>query len=261
MWRWFSPAGRPHASSVAALACLVFVVAGAARADEAVRGCALSAREAAMLEAQGIGVVGRELIFTTGNEHQNRMLGRALVRISRLFGERPGFGFMDDANHPNAFASDDSRVPGTWGTIRFGRTLYDTLMQRYDDDGIAILAVIAHEFGHIAQFRRGVTDALNGGQRTVRRAELHADLLAGYYLGTRKMADGRIRLRTAGIELFNIGDLDFNSRDHHGTPEQRVEAAEYGYQLAQEHRSFDEAFRLGMDWVLTRFRDEAGAGS
>lgn len=258
-------AGRRAMLQQALLASLLLALPVGAMAQEASAGCSLSYQHAQGLDSsRGIGVVGQELVFTTGDEHKNKLLGRALVRLSQLFGERPGFGFIDDSRSPNAYASkggEEDRVPGTWGTVRFGRTLFDDLTHRFDDDGIAILAVIAHEFGHIAQYRRGVMDALNAGQSTVRRSELHADLLAGYFLGTRKMADGRIKLRSAGLALFSIGDYEFNSRDHHGTPEERVEAAEYGYQLAQEQRSFDEAFKLGMRWILTRFKEEAGSGT
>lgn len=73
----------------------------------------------------------------------------------------------------------------------FGQTMFHDLLDRYTDQGMAVLAVCAHEFGHIAQFRAGVRDRLLRGQRTVKRMELHADLLSGYFLGYRKRIDGQ----------------------------------------------------------------------
>src|SRR5687768_9368741 len=45
-------------------------------------------------KSNGIGVVGKELSFTTGDAKRDKALGLALVRISQLFNERPGFGFI-----------------------------------------------------------------------------------------------------------------------------------------------------------------------
>src|SRR5690606_8445367 len=100
------------------------------------------------------------LISTTGDKDFDRALGRALVRLSALFGERPGFGFVDDSGAPNAYASRETKVSGTWGTVLFGQTLFHELLNRHDDRGIAVLAVAAHEFGHIAQFRSGADQRL-----------------------------------------------------------------------------------------------------
>src|SRR5262245_53565188 len=74
------------------------------------RGCSLAIDRSKRLSAlaKGIGVVGKDLIFTTGNPDQDKALGRALVRLSQTFEERPGFGFIDDAAQPNAYATEES---------------------------------------------------------------------------------------------------------------------------------------------------------
>ena len=94
-----------------------------------------------------------QLITTTGDRMLDRLFGRALVRLSTLFSERPGFGFVDDSGAPNAYATDQTLVRGTWGTVCFGQTLFKNLMDHYDDQGLPVMAVATHEFGHIAQFR------------------------------------------------------------------------------------------------------------
>ena len=217
------------------------------------RGCSLVMVAPSRISAarsNGIGVVGKELSSTTGDAQRDQALGLALVRISQLFGERPGFGFIDDSGSPNAYATDETMVAGTWGTVLMGRTLFEDLLRRFDDSGIAILAVLAHEFGHIAQFRRRIFDTLIGGSPTRKRAELHADFLAGYFLGLRKLQNESLRLRTAGLALYRIGDYAFNDKDHHGTPDERVAAAEAGFKFAADRRGFSAVCKDGMNWIL-----------
>jgi hypothetical protein len=199
-----------------------------------------------------ISVVGADLGGSTGDAQLDAALGRALVRLSTLFGERAGFGFVDEGNRKNAWADDVTRVTGTRGTVLFGKNMFKDLMERFDDGGIAVITVAAHEFGHISQFNRGIFRALNENQPTVKRSELHADLLAGYFLGTRKNQNPDLRIRTGGVALFEIGDYEFNSQDHHGTPDERVEAAEYGYKFAMDGTSFDAAVKDGMQWIMSR---------
>jgi hypothetical protein len=202
----------------------------------------------------GIASLRQGLIATTGDPAMDRALGRALVRLSTIFGEQPGFGFIDDGGAPNAYASPQTQVQGTWGTAMFGQTMFHDLLDPYTDQGMAVLAVCAHEFGHIAQFRAGVRDRLLRGQRTVKRMELHADLLSGYFLGYRKRIDGDISVWAAGHALYSIGDYAFNNPNHHGTPDERVAAAEYGYKLAYDERvSYRDAFRRGVDHIIARF--------
>jgi hypothetical protein len=204
--------------------------------------------------ARGIGMVDRQPQFGTGDPNKDRALGRALVRISQMFEERPSFGFVDDAEQPNAFATDEpGRVPGTWGVVLLGTNLFRQLLDRFDDGGMAVTMVLAHEFGHIAQYHRKAYNGLIGAARRSKRAELHADLLAGYYLGRRKADEPRLTLRLAGVSLFQIGDFQFNSKDHHGTPEERVDAAERGFTMARAEKSFSDAFADGRDWILERY--------
>jgi hypothetical protein len=229
------------------LACAAAAVVPRAIPQEGGGGCDWSSAG-----ARGIAIVGAELAGSTGDPQQDKALGLALVRLSQLFAERPGFGFYDDSDAPNAKADPETGVAGTWGTVLFGTRLFKDLMTRFDDRGVTVLAVTAHEFGHIAQFHRGIFGTLNEHQRTVKKSELHADLLAGFFLGNRKMDTGTLRIRTAGVALYQIGDYGFNSPDHHGTPEERVAAAEYGYSFAARKASFNDTFNKGMEWVLSQ---------
>lgn len=223
-----------------------------APAEEIEGGCTLALNRVLAGTSNGIGVVGKDVELGTGDPNKDKFLGRALARLAQTFDERPTFAFYDDGEHPNANASPgDDGVPGTWGKVRFGRQLFGDLTHNFGEDGIAILGVLAHEFAHVAQYRRKVMSALAG--KTVKRSELHADLVSGYYLGLRKLANSKLKLRTAGMALYSIGDYAYNDPQHHGTPEERVAASEYGFSLANEGRAFRDVFDHGVDWVIDRY--------
>ena len=90
----------------------------------------------------------------------------------------------------------------------------------------------AHEFAHLCQYRTSAYDDLMAGQKTSKRVELHADCMAGYYLGLRKSEHPGASLYRTGLQVWKIGDIQFNSPTHHGTPEERVTTAEFGFRLA-----------------------------
>ena len=221
-----------------------------------VKGCLIETPHLKALRRDGVRFFqpGERLITTTGDRAIDRSLGRALVRLSALFSERPGFGFIDDSDGPNAYATNHTQVRGTWGTVCFGRNLFRDLMDRYQDQGLAVMAVAAHEFGHIAQFRSGVDRQLLRNQSTVKRVELHADFLSGYFLGVRKRHQPTISVRAAGHTLYRMGDYEFNNPKHHGTPDQRVAAAEAGFELGRYDKAeFGQAFSWGVEHILTNF--------
>ncbi len=195
---------------------------------------------------------------TTGDKALDKALDASIKKLSDLFGQVPAFGFYREEDHPevgamNAFATpENTNIPGTWGTVAFGTTLFKREMTEFDPSGSTITAIIAHEFGHIWAFRRGVMDQINSGQPTKKRSELHADYMAGYFLGTRKKANKSLKLHAAGDLFHRIGDYNFSSRGHHGTPEERVAASEQGFRVSYlEGRDAEYAFASGMEYVST----------
>lgn len=191
----------------------------------------------------------KTLLDTSGNPQLDRALGRALVRLSKQFEVNPSFAFYSEIGSPNAYASAESQVPGTSGAVVFGKTLFRKLLAN-NDQGISVIAIAAHEFGHIIQYNKGIQGVLRGGERTVRKIELHADYLSGWYLGLRKMEDPNISLYSSGKTFNEIGDFQYNNPDHHGTPKERVDAAEAGFSLAQQGvRDISSAVRAGQKYV------------
>ena len=193
---------------------------------------------------------------TTGDKTLDRALDAAIKKLSDLFGQVPAFGFYREADYPdvgamNAFATDENtNITGTWGTVAFGTTLFEREMGQYDQSGSTIMAVIAHEFAHIWVFRKGLMDKINEGQPNVRRSELHADYLAGYFLASRKKANPKISLQASGELFHRLGDTNFSSLNHHGTSAERVAAAEQGFRLGYvDGRTADDAFAAASEYV------------
>ena len=104
-------------------------------------------------------------------------------------------------------------------------------------DDVAPQAIFAHEFAHQIQFLYGyqLPPAGNTGAERTRYTELMADAFSAYYLTHARGAT----LRQKRVEEFNnvffyIGDCSFSSSGHHGTPNQRRKAAQFGFTVADE---------------------------
>lgn len=144
-------------------------------------------------------------------------------------GEHPIFTF-------NAFAQTSFDFDGN--TIPLKIVMGDGIMEAYTGLGyndVAPQAILAHEFGHQVQFALGVFDVPFSGDpaENTRRTELMADAYSAYFLShSRGAAMQWKRVRQFLAVFFNIGDCGFSSPGHHGTPIQRMDAADWGYKLA-----------------------------
>lgn len=154
---------------------------------------------------------------------------------------------FDNYNHPlfslNAFAFNGNYeyIPGfesILGPIANKIAMGDGILMGikaigFDDVGCE--AIMGHEFAHQIQFKMNYFGS-NTPEGT-RRTELMADAFSAYYL-THNKGKGMKGNRVAHFfEVFyNIGDCSFGSSGHHGTPNQRRKAAEWGNNLAENTR-------------------------
>ena len=151
-------------------------------------------------------------------------------------------------NHPlftfNAFAFSGSfnGLPQIPDKIVMGDGVLDAYKVLGFDD-VALQAIFAHEFGHHIQFQRNFFDELPAGAdpatvnlaELTRHNELMADAFAAYYL-THKRGAAMNKHRVAEFlqVFFNVGDCQFSSSGHHGTPAQRMRAAQFGFNVADQ---------------------------
>jgi uncharacterized protein len=126
----------------------------------------------------------------------------------------------------------NSGVPSVCGNILGSsycprnHTIYITKqdVKTYYEYGDAALAfVVGHEYGHSMQKHHSVTP------ENPTLAELQADCLAGYYIGSVRNInfDEKDILKIYNVAKF-MGDYNFESNQHHGTPRQRAAAALVG---------------------------------
>jgi hypothetical protein len=160
------------------------------------------------------------------------------VNLSVTYGLSPRLFFLVD-EPPNAYATREvANAFGLDGTVLFGQNLTTEQLSR-DPSGSTLLAVMAHEFGHIAQFRNGLSES-------GKRPELHADFLAGWYLAVR----GRYawaNLMPALRVFYDLGDYAFNSPLHHGTPDERLAASQAGFNSSAF--TAQQAYAAGWEFV------------
>ena len=216
-------------------------------------------RESVHLISEGLMSRNRHW-HTTGDPALDRDLDRALAKVADLFGVNPAFGFYDpsrlrnpvgfEQNGMNAFASDENTdIPGTRGTVGFGWDLFHREFYEFDPTGLTVMGIVAHEFAHVLQQDRRLLPALRTG--TPLKSEMHADYLAGYFLGARKRQIPSLQFRKAGELFMRMGEPGNGdpNRDH-GNSLERLDAAEAGFRIAYvENKPLDDAVRAGLEYV------------
>jgi predicted metalloprotease len=99
----------------------------------------------------------------------------------------------------------------------------------YQYGDAALAYILTHEYAHAAQtfgrFR----------PNTIVQIELQADCMAGYYMGAMpNVTFDRNDIEQIASLAYQIGDYEYNNRQHHGTPQQRSQAVILGFQASQQ---------------------------
>jgi hypothetical protein len=149
---------------------------------------------------------------------------------------------LNDGDHPlfsfNAFA-----FTTFGGSVPDKIVMGDGIMAGYAALGFGDVApqgIFAHEFGHHIQFENGYFDERVPGTKgrvteaeKTRYTELMADAFSAYFLThSQGLALNQKRVEQFLQVFFQIGDCAFTSDGHHGTPNQRMAAARFGFQVA-----------------------------
>ncbi|MCP4107574.1 MAG: hypothetical protein GY749_18865 [Desulfobacteraceae bacterium] len=158
----------------------------------------------------------------------------------------PAFSFYDDGNSPNALALPQDMVLLGLNLMR------DEFQKEYGPLGnYSIIGIMAHEFGHILQFNAGLH-----AKFPTKLLELHADYLAGWYLGNRKMVfptDATQAMRS----FYQKGDYAFNNPNHHGTPQERLISFTAGTKAIG--LNYQQVFQLGLQFVTSNIHAQGSS--
>lgn len=217
-------------------------------------GCLLSADAAGPLlgapNTLHAGVEDGKVMPRFGNRELDYALAQTLGMLVDTFKVFPKFAFLGNFEILNAYATPGSFFSQTDGTVLFGMGLLNALFSWDNHPEIAVATICAHEFGHIVQFKNGLINRLQGSASTMQPVELHADFLAGYFAGIRKLARPSFPALVFATTQFRFGDYDFGSPEHHGTPDQRAAAIVRGFQAAyREGLAFSDAIKIGIGYV------------
>jgi hypothetical protein len=195
-----------------------------------------------------------QILHTSGDPNLDRILAAEMTAQSAFFNLRPAFVYYSGPDQ-NAYATTEITVPDTQGTIRYNLGFLKSQLQSTKWGGAVVSGIIAHEFGHIYQFYSAYADALAKLHQTVKFIELHADFISGFYMG-RKHAKTPLDLKAYFDEFYSLGDYQFESKDHHGTKEERYFAIKAGYNLAlgNSNAGADFAAAQGETFLKEYFR-------
>ena len=172
-------------------------------------------------------------------------LGKCSISASYWFGVHPAFGYYDDSDGPNAFATPVRLFGGgkDEGTVLFGNKFLHQQLGRGMESATALAVIVAHEFAHIYQYGHSCESACPS-------RELEADFLAGWMLARHAKDQSDFKISAdpaeAAAVMFSYGDYLFNAPGSHGTPEQRLRAVRRGFSLGQTGATVEEAYDAGI---------------
>jgi hypothetical protein len=188
----------------------------------------------------------------SGDRDLDYAMAQTLSMLTDTWNVLPGFAYFDETGPPNAFASSAPWLARADGSVIFGRNLLARLLKAREQPDVGIAAVVAHEYGHITQYKYNLKRPLLNGQDTVKRLELHADFLAGYFAGRRKLTRPDFPAAVFATTQYAAGDFRTDRASHHGTPDERANAIVKGFETAfRDKRSPSEALQIGVQYAQT----------
>lgn len=187
---------------------------------------------------------GMHIEETTGNQDLDKILFEQKKSLESVFPVNVELHFgVERSQAGNAYFSPSCQSIYCNGEIVLGRFLMGELAKR-SDSYLRLVSVFAHEYGHAMQHKYGWSG--NGKWR-----ELHADYLAGYYMGLCRLSS-ESEILSIFTEFASRGDFEFNSPSHHGTPEERSCAFIEGYKTAFiPNTNIYNAYSKGKNYVIS----------
>lgn len=192
--------------------------------------------------------VADEIKAHSGDDVLDRALGLGLSSLTAEFGVLPAFGFYDEgAAAKNAKATARVALNRADGTVLIGTKLLDNLLSLPSHKDAAILAVCAHEYGHIIANKLGMRSVLDPSGIAPFRSEQFADFICGFYAGRRKLADDDFPAIQFAMQQGRSGGGD------HGSGRQRGSAVAEGFRSAFEAKSStSDGIQAGANFAMAQ---------
>ncbi len=184
---------------------------------------------------------GTAVAKTTNNVLLDNILNTEYSMLTKVFQVNLDFYILDDSEGSNAYFTSRCSGDKCDGSILLGTNLMSEEISKSSGPE-SIKAIMAHEFGHALQ-------NLMGWGGIGKQKELHADFLAGYYIGLKSYII-RQNVDMFTKQFFSIGDNDFFSIYHHGTSKERACSFLEGY-LCATTRNYNiyQAYNAGIDYI------------
>lgn len=180
------------------------------------------------------------------------------AEAAQLFAEIFDTPRWEHGDHPllsfNAFAAQADPRGGERAADRI--VMGVGIMELFDDLGhgaVAVQEVLAHENFHQAQYATGVIDeSAPFTPEESRYLELQADAGSAYSLSHPRGLSMQWNRMESVMPLYHAtGDCMFDFPAHHGTPNQRLAAGTWGYELQETTRPRGHV--LPMETFIARF--------
>jgi hypothetical protein len=182
------------------------------------------------LRAGASSIACSQVTKTLGDSYNDTGYNHEIFNLTRAFSVQPAFYACLERGDPNAFAlPEEENEQGTLGAVFLGMKLARRELQRSGQyNNFTLAAILAHEVGHLVQFREG-------NDLATKPKELQADYLAGWYMANRDRGYAQWSETSARQNMdafYRLGDYDYNNQEHHGTPEERLAAVTAGFRSA-----------------------------
>ena len=176
------------------------------------------------------------LYNNSGNPQLDNAINIERNALSLFFGVNCSVFFYSDSPEMNAQFTPEINNPSFLnGTIVFGFKLLQEQLQKFNQfgGGGGIPFIFAHETGHAKAHQMGWHF---GNNFSVKKDELFADYCAGIFMHYRQYMT-LTNIQSALSTFFTLGDYQFTNPNHHGTPQERINAVTAGYNYMQYYKT------------------------
>jgi hypothetical protein len=185
-----------------------------------------------------MGDLGGQPTNYSGNTNLDQALTSEYYKLVSVCGIMPFSCYIYENGDPNAFASTQISHPSfPDGTVVLGlKMIQQECSQSRSGTCVSMAVVMAHEFAHILDFKNRFV------KQKGKMPELFADYMAGVYLHTRELTFSFTDIKEAAESIFSKGDYSFNDPQHHGTPQERMDALLAGYNFSRKMASSGKTY-------------------